>query len=124
MICEANITHHGIRMPAIKPKPDYHKGLDMPFHMLIHSLIPDVRGDPREVRIKGCQIFLPETLFFENGRPIWMAYTEREQFLSKINYAGQQEATIQNTRPLHRVLQDNTITRKARNGKFWMQYAF
>ena len=63
---------------------------------------------------------MPETLFFENGRPIWLAYTEKDGYLTKINYATQKEANMSNTKPLHRYIQEATVTRKANTRQYWM----
>ena len=38
---------------------------DMPFHMLIHELISKPKDNPKEKMLSGCEVFFPDTLFYE-----------------------------------------------------------
>ncbi len=42
------------------------------FQQLVKDLIPD-SNNPKERLIKGCEVFMPDTLFFKDGRPEFIA---------------------------------------------------
>ena len=47
---------------------NFYRGKPMTFQNLIHNLIPNPAEDYKEKMIEGCQIFLPDTVFFEKGK--------------------------------------------------------
>ena len=57
----------------------------MPFHMLIHELIAKPKENPNEKMIAGCEVFFPDTLFFERGAPKFVAHNNKDGCLSKWN---------------------------------------
>ena len=123
-ICEANVTKRGIKEEVIPEKPDYLTGRNLPFDMLIHELIPDPTRDPREVNLKGCQIFMPETLFFEKGRPVWLAQTKKHSYyLTKVNSRGLTEQSMKSNIPWQKYIQSNKKERQDMTSQFWMQEA-
>lgn len=48
-------------------KMKYYQGQKLEFQELIKKLIPDV-SNPKEALIKGCQIIMPETVFYKDGK--------------------------------------------------------
>lgn len=72
----------------IKKKNDekYFQGRDdMPFHMLIHELISKPKENPKEKMLSGCEVFFPDTLFFEKGEPKFIAWNDKDFCLAKWN---------------------------------------
>ena len=51
------------------------------FHQLVKDLIPDP-NNPRERLIKGCEIFMPDTVFFKEGKIDFVAQNDKEFCLS------------------------------------------
>ena len=51
---------------------------DMPFHMLIHELIAQPAKNPKEKMISGCEVFFPDTLFFEKCEPKFIACNDKD----------------------------------------------
>ena len=50
--------------------PAWFEGLtDMPFHKLIKELVTKPKENTKEKMIQGCEVFFPDTLFFENMAP-------------------------------------------------------
>ena len=51
------------------------------FHQFVKDLIPDP-NNPKERLIKGCEIFMPDTVFFKDGKIDFLAQNDRESCLS------------------------------------------
>ena len=54
----------------------------MTFQALIQSLIPNPAKNPKEKLIEGCQIFFPDTVFFDRGKIDFIAMMDRDFCLS------------------------------------------
>jgi hypothetical protein len=92
----------------------------LPFNMLIEYLIPNPRNDIRERNIKGCPVWLPETIFFDRGKISWIAHTDpKDLCLSKVLEIGEGNPGKQNE-----MLRFESIVakRKAKTAKFWTAF--
>lgn len=56
----------------------------MSFQALIQALIPDPSKNSKEKMIEGCQIFFPDTVFFDRGKIDFIAMMDKDFCLSKI----------------------------------------
>ena len=64
----------------------YFEGLDdMPFHMLIERLMAKPRESTKEKLISGCEIFFPDTVFYEKGMPKMYAMNDKDFCLARYN---------------------------------------
>ena len=86
----------------------------MPFHMLIHELIAKPKENPKEKMLSGCEVFFPDTVFYEKGAPKFIAQNDKDFCLSKWN---DEEGTksIPSGKDLIQKLQKITQVRKANN---------
>ena len=66
---------------------------DMPFHMLIYELIAKPKENPKEKMLSGCDVFFPDTLFFEKGAPKHIVMNDKDFCLSKWNENDEKKQT-------------------------------
>ena len=57
----------------------------MDFKTLVYELMAKPKENPKEKMLSGCEIFLPDTLFFENGKASFIAYNDKDYCLAKWN---------------------------------------
>ena len=70
-------------------KSEFFKGEEMQFKDFIKSLIPNPKDNPKEKMIKGCQVFFPDTLFFEKGKPSFIVQNDKDFCLAKVSEASE-----------------------------------
>ena len=58
---------------------------DMPFHMLIHELIAKPKENPKEKMLSGCEIFFPDTIFFEKSGRRYIVHNDKDYCLAKMS---------------------------------------
>ena len=57
----------------------------MPFHILIQELMARPRENAKEKNISGCEVFFPDTVFYEKGHPKFLARNDRDFCLAEFN---------------------------------------
>ena len=57
----------------------------MPFHKLIKELVTKPKQNVKEQMIQGCEVFFPDTLFFENNAPSFWIRNDAESCLVRWN---------------------------------------
>ena len=92
---------------------------DMDFRLLITELISKPKENPKEKMLSGCEVFLPDTLFYENGKPSFIAYNDKDFCLAKWN-EGADNNKMQNPSDLIQKLQKITQSRKNLQDKYWL----
>lgn len=92
----------------------------MPFHMLIHELTAQPAKNPKEKMISGCEVFFPDTLFFERGDPKFIAYNDKDFCLAKWNESEDKKA-MPGAADLIPKLDKVIRARKAKKGQHWLQ---
>ena len=55
----------------------------MPFHMLMHELVPRPKDDAKEKMLSGCEVFFPDTVFFHQGQAKYIVLNDRDFCLAK-----------------------------------------
>ena len=75
-VCQAQLS----RVQVVKQKEDLHLLMDTPtpFVQLIEWMFPS------SDKIKGAQILFPDTVFFEEGKPAFIARIDKEGCLVKV----------------------------------------
>jgi len=68
---------------------------DMDFKLFISELIAKPKENPKEKMLSGCEVFLPDTLFYENGKPAFIAFNDKDFCLAKWN-DGEDKTKMQN----------------------------
>ena len=91
----------------------------MDFRLLITELISKPKENPKEKMLSGCEVFLPDTLFYENGKPSFIAYNDKDFCLAKWN-EGADNNKMQNPSDLIQKLQKITQSRKNVQDKYWL----
>ena len=91
---------------------------NMPFDMLIHELIAKPKENPKEKMLSGCEVFFPDTLFFKNQQPSFIAMNDRDFCLTKWS---DEEKKVPNLTDLVGRLEKATKARKAVKTRFWLQ---
>ena len=94
---------------------------NMPFHMLVRELIAKPKENPKEKLLQGCEVFFPDTLFYEKGAPSFIAHNDKDFCMAKWN-DGEEKKQI-NANDIVQKLQRITTARKAHTDKFWLQTA-
>lgn len=94
----------------------------MDFKALIHDLMAKPKENPKEKMLSGCEIFLPDTLFYEGGKPSFIAFNDKDYCLAKWN-DGEDKNKMQNALDLIQKLQKITQNRKNEVTKNWLQKA-
>ena len=87
----------------------------MNFQTLIHNLIPNPAEDYKEKMIEGCQIFLPDTVFFEKGK-IVICGMDKDFCLIK-------DSKKPSTLAVRKHLDNQINERKEKHEPFWLQEA-
>ena len=57
----------------------------MTFQNFIRLLLPNTRENPKEKMIRGVQVFFPETVFFDKGKPGLIVLNDKDFCLTKLN---------------------------------------
>lgn len=57
----------------------------MPFHVLIQELMTKQSENPKEKKLSGCEVFFPDTVFYEKGVPKFIAMNDKDFCLAKWN---------------------------------------
>lgn len=91
----------------------------MPFHMLIHELIAKPKENPKEKMLSGCEIFFPETLFFEKGEPKFIAHNDKDGCLAKWN-DGEDKKQMPHAGDLIPKLNKMIMKRRQNTEKHWL----
>ena len=67
----------------------------MPFHKLIHELIAKPKENPKEKMLSGCEIFFPDTIFFEKSGRRYIIHNDKDYCLCKSSESeGDKAASI------------------------------
>lgn len=96
----------------------------MLFKDFIKSLIPNPKDNAKEKMIKGCQVFFPDTLFFEKGKPSFLIQNDKDFCLAKVSEASDTNGKGLQMTELRRKLQDTTNSRKQKTAQHWLQLAY
>lgn len=99
--------------------PAWFEGLtDMPFHKLIKELVTKPKENTKEKMIQGCEVFLPDTLFFENMAPSFWIQNDKEGTLVRWN----EDKPLPNINDLLQKIDKETKKRKQRKSDmFWAE---
>ena len=91
----------------------------MPFHMLIHELIAKPKDNPKEKMLSGCEVFFPDTLFYEKGEPKFIAYNDKDFCLAKWN-ENEDKKQMPHAGDLIPKLHKIILARKANKKQHWL----
>ena len=108
----------------IKKKEDekYFAGKDdMPFDMLIKYLMAKpTKENTKEKMLSGCEVFFPDTLFFEKDVPAFRTKTDNDGCLAKWN-DNDENKPMPHAGDLIQKLHKTIIERKKNTGFHWLQ---
>ena len=90
----------------------------MSFQALILALIPNPFKNPKEKMIEGCQIFFPDTIFFDRGKIDFIALMDKDFCLSMNKSTEYKKLAPLDTRKQLEVI---VAQRKERSEKYWLQ---
>lgn len=69
VVCNAQVTTGELYVREKENNKKYYDGVgQLNFQQLVTSLIPNPAEDYKEKMIEGCQLFFPDTVFFEKGK--------------------------------------------------------
>ena len=85
------------KMQMEKKEDQFYRGKDdMPFHVLIQELMTKPKENPNEKVLSGCEIFFPDTVFYEYGVPKFIAMNDKDYCLAKWNENEESKKQIPN----------------------------
>ena len=84
--CVAQIKDKQFLEEVYHPPKHLWEGLvDMDFKQLVFELMPMPKKNSKEKMVSGCEVFFPHTLFFENGKPSFIAQNDKDYCMQKLN---------------------------------------
>ena len=94
----------------------------MPFHMLIHELIAKPKENPKEKMLSGCEIFFPDTIFFEKSGRRYIVHNDKDYCLAKMSESEDKNG-ISVVQALFAKLEKVINARKLNTTQHWLQLA-
>ena len=113
VVCNAQVKIGEMFIREKMETKNFYDGKSISFQNLIHSLIPNPAEDYKEKMIEGCQIFFPDTVFFEKGKIIICAM-DKDYCLSIKDSRNQK--TMQVRLDLDKAIE----IRKGKTEQFWL----
>ena len=116
VVCNAQVTTGELYVREKENNKRYYDGIgQLNFQQLVTGLIPNPAEDYKEKMIEGCQLFFPDTVFFEKGK-IVICGMDKDFCLIK-------DAKRPTALAVRKHLDTQIAERKEKSDKFWLQEA-
>ena len=79
------------------------------------------RENTKEKLLSGCEIFFPDTVFYEKGAPKFIAMNDKDYCLSKFNEHEEKKPMLPNPQDLFPKLHKIILDRKKNSKQYWLQ---
>ena len=118
VVCNAQVTQGELYVREKENNKKYYDGTgSLSFQQFVTSLIPNPAEDYKEKMIEGCQIFFPDTVFFEKGKLV-ICGMDKDFCLSK---DAKRPTALSVT--VRKYLDTQIADRKEKSERFWLQEA-